>query len=107
MACRCSDMRALKKQMDDLNALLEKSSTFNMYNDKAIAQLEKGQTNSWSATKSTSVESDVTVMPSMTDLIEEAHDSVVDIIKNAIIAMGERYSEYEAEDTLEHENEMS
>lgn len=107
MACRCSDMRALKKQMDDLNALLEKSSTFSMYNDKAIAQLEKGQTNSWFATKSTSVESDVTVMPSMTDLIEEAHDSVVAIIKNAISAMGERYSEYEAEDALEHENELS
>lgn len=106
MACRCSEMRALKRQMDDLNALLEKSSTFNMYNDKAITQLEKAQTNSWYATKSTSVESDVKVMPTMTDLIEEAHDAVVDIIKNAISAMGERYSEYEAEDTLEHEKEM-
>lgn len=102
MACRCSEMRKLKRQMDDLNALLEKSNTFIMYKDKTITQLEKAQNNSWQATQSSSVKSDVTIMPTMTDLIEEAHDSVVYIIENALIAMGELYSEYEAEDALEH-----
>lgn len=101
MACRCAEMRVLRKQMDDLKLLLEKSSTFNTYNDKAISQLEKAKSNSWNATKSTSVQSDVSVLPAMTDLIEDAHASVVVTIEAALVAMSERYSDYEREDSME------
>lgn len=103
MSCKCGEMTQLKNQMNKLALVLDDSECFGQYNDKAIEQLKKAKTNAYTATKSTSVQSDVNVMPEMTDFIEDAHTTVVNAIGVALKAMEGKYLEYENEDNLAHE----
>lgn len=96
-------MTQLKNQMDKLTLVLDESERFCQYDDKAIERLKDAKTNAYTATKSTSVQSDVSVMPEMTDFIEDSHTTVVNAIEAALKAMGEKYTEYENEDNLAHE----
>lgn len=95
-------MTQLKNQIDKLTLVLDESDSFRQYNDNAIERLKDARRNAYTATKSTSVQSDVSSMPEMTDLIEDAHTIVVNAIEVALIAMGEKYLEYENEDNLAH-----
>lgn len=103
MSCKCDEMGLLKNQMDKLTPILDKSERFSQYNDQAIERLKKAKTDAYTATKSTSVQTDVSSMPEMTDVIEDAHTAVVSAIEAALEAMKEKYQEYENEDKVAHE----
>ena len=103
MSCKCDEMRLLKDQMDKLTPILEESERFFQYKGQAIEQLKTAKSNAYTATKSTSVQTDVSSMPEMTDVIEDAHTAVVSAIEAALEAMKEKYQEYENEDKVAHE----
>lgn len=105
MECRCTEMEKLTKQMEKLSQILNKSDRFCDYNEKAIEKLQDAKKNAYDATKSTCVQNDVSVMPEMTDLIEDSHSTVVKAIEDALIAMEEKYWEYEEEDNSYHAQE--
>ena len=105
MSCRCEEMAQLKEKIDDLALVLDESERFYGYNDKSIEQLQTAKTNAYTATKSTCVQSDASIMPEMTEDMEDAHTTVVKSIETALKAMEEKYQEYKSEDKAAHENE--
>lgn len=103
MGCRCTDMVKLRNDINTLNSVMEKSSSFDLNINSSYTEQEYLQTDSWSAAESIMVKSDIECkLPNMADKIKDAHDNLIEEINSAIQEMEDIYDKLEEEDNEYH-----
>lgn len=104
MGCRCGDITTLEGKKTKLENVKTKSSSFTQNISSCKTELGYLVNDSWSAAESTTLKADCQALPTMTDKLEESHNTLIAEIDSALTDIESDLEELRTEDNEHHKS---